>query len=178
MSPTEVFAFPLSYAQERLWFLDQLVPHSPLYNIAIASNVRVAVSPALLEKSINEIVRRHEVLRSVFGIANGQPAQIVSSELHIPLRVVNLSERSPDDRRRESVRIANEEALAPFDLGKGPLLRTTLLTQAPKSHILVLVIHHIVSDAWSTELLFSELTSTYTSLATGTPSSLRPLPIR
>lgn len=178
MTSGETFAFPLSYAQERLWFFDQLAPHSPVYNIATAWSFRMRVDPALLKNSLNEIIHRHEVLRSVFAVSQEQPVQITLPSLQIDLPVIDLEHLAADKRAEEAARLANEEAGTPFDLSRGPLVRATLLALGSQDYILVLVMHHIVSDAWSIELFGHELAAISTSLAAGVPSPLRPLPIQ
>jgi amino acid adenylation domain-containing protein/non-ribosomal peptide synthase protein (TIGR01720 family) len=169
---------PLSYSQQRLWFLDQLAPGNPFYNVPAAVPLPATIVPALLELSINAIVKRHETLRTTFTMRDEQPVQVVSAELRIPLTRINLRHLSDTERRVEALRIASEEARRPFDLAKGPLLRTTLLDLGGEGFVLLLTLHHIVSDGWSMGLLFQELTALYTAFATGQPAPLPELPIQ
>ncbi|MCA1594190.1 MAG: condensation domain-containing protein, partial [Acidobacteria bacterium] len=123
----EVFVFPLSYAQQRLWFLDQLDPGSPAYNIFDTVVFNEALNVAALEESLNEIVRRHESLRTSFVSVEGQPVQVIAPALSLPLPVLDLRHLLKSEREAEAERLSTEEAERPFDLSRGPLLRTTLL---------------------------------------------------
>jgi amino acid adenylation domain-containing protein len=176
--PRDSNTFPLSFAQERLWFMDQLVPGGSFYNIPAAMRLNFPLNSALLEKCLNEIVRRHESLRTTFSSDGGEPLQRVAPQLGIPLPVVDLSEFEPAQRESEALRLAQAEALAPFDLTRGPLVRTTLLRLAPADHVFLLTMHHIVSDGWSTGVLLRELSVLYQAFATGKPSPLAELRIQ
>ncbi len=151
-SPTtaagEAQQFPLSFAQQRLWFLDQLEPDRSVYNVPIGLRLRGSLNVASLKRSLNEIVHRHEVLRTTFPSVGGQPVQLVSGSLILSLPVVELTGLPVIERENEALRLTNEEAERPFDLARGPLLRATLLRLAPEDHVLLLTLHHIVSDAW------------------------------
>jgi amino acid adenylation domain-containing protein len=170
--------FPLSYPQERLWFLDQLQPGSSAYNIASATRISSALDPALLERSFNEIIRRHTPLRSVFAVQNGKPVQRVLPQLSIAVGFFDLSGLSPTERERRAREQADSEALAPFDLETGPLLRVGLIRLAPADHLLLLTFHHIVIDGWSFEVLMHELDVLYRAFALGEQSPLPPLPLQ
>jgi amino acid adenylation domain-containing protein len=170
--------FPLSFAQERLWFMDQLVPGGSFYNIPTAMRLNFHLNPGLLEKCLNEIVRRHESLRTTFPSEGGEPLQRVAHQLSIPLPVIDLSELEPSRREGEALRLAQAEALAPFDLTRGPLIRTTLLRLAPADHVFLLTVHHIASDGWSTGVLLRELSALYQAFANGKPSPLAELKIQ
>ncbi len=163
-----------SFGQERLWFLDRLAPGNAAYNIAVAVDLAGPLDAATLEKAINEIVRRHETLRATFEAPEGDLLQVIAPQLTVPLRVVDV-EATADDERDVEIR---REASRPFDLARGPLVRTTLLRTDACSHILVLVIHHIISDAWSINVLLEELATVYGAFAAGRPSPLKPLAIQ
>jgi non-ribosomal peptide synthetase component F len=137
-------ALPLSFAQQQLWFLDQLEPHNSAYNIREAFRLTGPLNVPALEQSFNEIVRRHESLRTSFAAEGG-------------LDVVDLQEVPKAEREKESLRLATEQARRPFDLSQAPLLRSTLLRLNKEEHMLLLTLHHIVSDGWSTGVLFREL---------------------
>jgi len=175
---------PLSFAQERLWFLDQLEPNSAAYNlwgvVLIPKMLRLALplDVGALGRSLNEIVRRHESLRTTFGSVGGRPVQVVAPEVTLPLEVVDLRRRPPGQREAEALRTAREEAEGPFDLGSGPLLRTRLLRLGDAEYVLVLCWHHIVADGWSLGVFFRELTELYNAFVRGRPSPLPELPIQ
>ena len=170
--------FPLSYAQQRLWFLAQLMPGNPFYNEQVAIPIKIALDPGLLERCMSEIVRRHEVLRTVFPTAGGQPAQVVAGELSLPLEVVDLSPMPGAERKAAAARHAYEQAQRPFDLERGPLLRLVLLKLDHADWVLLLTIHHIICDGWSLGVLTRELTALYQAYAGGQPSPLPELPIQ
>src|SRR6267143_5099632 len=123
----EVFVFPTSFAQERLWFLDQLVPGNAFYNVDQSLRLALPIDVKALEASINEIIRRHEILRTTFLEVAGEPKQIVHPSLKVAVSVVDLSGLPGAERELEAVRLATEEARKPFDLASGPLIRATLL---------------------------------------------------
>lgn len=171
-------AFPLSYAQERLWFLDQLQPGSPTYNIPLALRYPAPLNVKALRWTFNEIVRRHEILRTTFAIEDGEPVQIVAPQLDLQLPTVELSGRSSTEREAEARLLSLEEARLGFDLGRGPLLRVTLLRLGVQDHVLLITMHHIISDAWSFAILLRELRSLYEAACHGQRSSLPPLTIQ
>ncbi|MGH9893434.1 MAG: condensation domain-containing protein, partial [bacterium] len=168
----------LSFAQQRLWFLDQLEPDSSVYNVSSALRLRGPLNVAPLQRSLNEIVRRHEALRTVFPAVEGRPVQVVSPSLVLPLPVVDLSDRPTREREDKALRLANREVQLPFDLARGPLFRPTLLRLATDDHILVLTLHHIVSDDWSMGVLYRELTVLYEAFSQGRSSPLAELPVQ
>jgi amino acid adenylation domain-containing protein len=175
-APGEDF-LPLSYSQQRLWFLDQLDPGSFTYNLFSAYRLRGKLNVAALEQSFNEILRRHEVLRTVFKSKDGNPAQVVLPILRIKIPIFDLRTRaSEEDRWTEARRIFAQEAQRPFDLATGPLLRITLLRLGDDEYVLLRTMHHIVSDGWSGGVLFHELSEIYAALSTGRPSPLGDLP--
>ncbi|MBW4493512.1 MAG: amino acid adenylation domain-containing protein [Oscillatoria princeps RMCB-10] len=169
---------PLSFAQQRLWFLDKLEPGSPVYNLPTAIRLQGALNTEALTRSINEIVRRHEALRTVFAAADGEPFQEIAPTLTVQLPVVDLQHFPPEQRQVEAQRLALEEAHRPFDLAQGPLLRAALLRESEEEHLLVLTLHHIVSDAWSLDVLFRELAALYEAFCLGKPSPLPELPVQ
>ena len=171
-------AVPLSFAQQRLWFLDQFHPNSSSYNIPVAMRLTGRPDVAVLEASLNEIVRRHEVLRTTFPLHEGDPVQRIAPRLTLQIPVLDLSALPELARAREAQRRAGEEAERPFDLAVGPLLRAALLRLAPEEHLLVLTTHHIVSDAWSRAVLVRELGMLYEAFSRGEPSPLPDLPVQ
>jgi aspartate racemase len=174
----DAWIFPTSFAQRRLWFIDQVEPGSALYNVPAAFRVRGRLDPALLERSFAGVIARHEILRTTFRAIDGEPMQIVSasSDFHLPL--VDLSSLPPSTRDAEVARIIREESERPFDLRNGPLLRAALLELGPSEQALILSLHHIVTDSWSQEVLMRELTAAYSALANGSPLALPELPIQ
>ena len=166
-----------SFAQERLWFLDQMMPGSPVFNVPIAVRLSSAIDFEVLQKSVNEIVRRHEVFRTTFVTIDGRPAPLVSSDLEAKLHVVDLTSLRASEREAESHRLTNDEALRPFDLARGPLIRTSLLKLSEQESIFLLTMHHIVSDGWSIVLFFKELSTLCQVFSNGKASSLGELPI-
>ncbi|MFN0165015.1 MAG: non-ribosomal peptide synthetase [Bryobacteraceae bacterium] len=172
----DAFLFPMSFAQQRLWFLDQMTPGRTFYNLGTLLPLSFAVDAGVLERSLNEIVRRHETLRTAFRVVDGQPMQVVSPELWVPLPVTDLRDRT--DRGVEAGRLAIREVRSPFDLSQGPLIRTRLVRLEETEYLLVLALHHIVSDGWSMGVFFRELTALYTAFANEQHSPLPDLPIQ
>jgi len=169
---------PLSFSQERLWFLDRLRPGSPAYNLPFAILLRGALNPAALEAALGEVVRRHEVLRTVFREVGRQPRQIVLPHRRRALPVVDLSSLPAPVRAAAARRLASEEGQRPFDLEQGPLLRGALLRLGPEEVGLLLNMHHIVSDGWSLDVLTREIGVLYEAARAGGPSPLAELPIQ
>ncbi|MCP4696731.1 MAG: amino acid adenylation domain-containing protein [Gammaproteobacteria bacterium] len=169
---------PLSFAQQRLWFIEQLAPGCPAYNGVDARHISGPLNTAALERAFNEIVRRHEVLRTCFTMANKKVAQVIVPELTLRLAAADLRYLPAKAQPAEVQCRAKEEAQRPFDLKKTPLLRVTLLRLAPEKYILLTVIHHIVSDGWSTGIIIRELSALYEAYATDTPSPLPELPVQ
>ncbi|MDT4951892.1 MAG: hypothetical protein QOJ02_30, partial [Acidobacteriota bacterium] len=174
----EVFVFPLSYAQQRLWFLDQLEPGSSFYNIFDTLSFDAPLDALALEQSLNEIVRRHEVLRTTFADVRGEPVQVIAQSLKLPLPVVDLRHLAEDERSTEASRLSAEEYERPFNLARGPLVRAKLLRMAGEESVLLLTMHHIVSDGWSLGILSRELRTLYEAYSAGLPSPLPELPIQ
>ncbi|HKV08300.1 MAG TPA: amino acid adenylation domain-containing protein, partial [Thermoanaerobaculia bacterium] len=167
---------PLSFAQQRLWFLDRLAPGSPLYNVPTALDLTGPLDPAVLAACFGEIVRRHEALRTRFEIRESGPVQIPAPAAPFGLPVIDLSGLPPDLRALEEERRIDEEALAPFDLARPPLLRARLVRLGAREHLLLLTVHHIASDAWSMAVAVGELGVLYPAFAAGRPSPLPELP--
>ena len=172
------YMLPTTFAQERLWFLNQLEPQSPAYNIPATLRLNFSPDVAVLEQSINALIQRHEALRTTFVMLDGRPMQVVDPVLTVPLKIVDLHTLAETERKAEILRLATEELRQSFDLVKGPLLRATLLQVAPKEHILLFTIHHIVFDGWSIGVLYQELVTLYTAFAHGQSSPLPELPIQ
>jgi len=169
---------PLSFAQERLWLVDRLEPNNTAYNMPAALRLVGSLNIAALEQSFNEIVRRHEVLRTTFTEVNGQPVQAIAPSLTLRIPVVDLQALPETERDAEVLRLAAKETQLPFDLERGPLLRVTLLKLGLSEHILLLTIHHIVSDAWSNGVFIRELAALYEAFCAGQPSPLSELSIQ
>jgi len=169
---------PLSFAQQRLWFLDQLEPGSPYYNVPAAVRFTGALDVAVLEASMNEIIRRHETLRSTFETVDGQPVVRLAPAYALRLSVTDLSALPRAEREAEAQRLARLEALRPFDLACGPLMRGALFRLAADEHLFLLVLHHVVCDGWSVGVLTREVAALYTAFSRGQPSPLPPLPVQ
>src|SRR6202008_618894 len=169
---------PLSYGQQGLWFLDQWQSASPVYNCTTAVRLQGDLDREVLERTLREIVRRHESLRTPFAIEETQPVQIIHETETLSLDLIDLTKLPEADREEEAQRLATIEVRRPFDLSCGPLLRVSLLRLSENEHIAVLVVHHIISDAWSMRVLVTELTTLYQAFATGKPSPLPELPLQ
>jgi amino acid adenylation domain-containing protein len=149
--------FPTSFAQRRLWFIDQLEPANAAYIVAGSREIYDPIDVAALEKSINDVVRRQGSLRTVFGEVDGEPVQVVLADSPVLLRQMDLSTLSQEERDATLERLKKEEASTPFDLATGPLLRTTLVTHAANRHTLLFTMHHVVCDGWSLAILLGEI---------------------
>ena len=169
---------PLSFAQERLWFLAQLDPDSPIYNMHYAFQLTGLLNISGLERSLNEIMQRHEILRTTFLAVDGQPRQFISKDIALKLPIEDLRKLSVAERENEVQQQVTIETQQPFDLSQGPLMRVKLLCLAEEKHILLLTIHHIVFDGWSFNVFFHELTTLYEAFSTGKSSPLPELPIQ
>ena len=169
---------PLSFGQQRLWFLDQLEGGSATYNEFFALNINGSLQIAALEQTLTEIVRRHEILRTTFPMRNGFPVQAIAPTQTVPLPMVDLQQSPEVEQSAEVRRLAIEEQARPFDLSKGPLLRATLLRLAEESYVLLLNIHHIVCDGWSMPIFIRELSAFYEAFSKGAPSPLPELAIQ
>jgi acyl carrier protein len=169
---------PLSFSQQRLWFLDQLEPQSSVYNLPAAVRFNGWLNIPALERSFQEIIRRHEALRTRFESIEGSPVQIIVPEQHFALPIIDLGNLAESKREEGAIRLAAEEARRVFDLAKGPLVRATLLRLGETDHVLLATMHHIVSDGWSLAILIRELTTLYEAFAHGRSPQLSPLPVQ
>ena len=169
---------PLSFSQQRLWFIDQLYHGSSFYNIPSAFHLTGSLNITALQQSLNEILKRHEVWRTTFGLVNGEPVQEIAPELTWELPIINLEHLSGKDWEGEIKQFAAQEAKKPFNLANGSLVRATLLRLNEKEHVFLLTMHHIITDGWSIGVFLGELTTLYATFSTNQPSSLPELPIQ
>ncbi|MBM4090487.1 MAG: amino acid adenylation domain-containing protein, partial [Planctomycetes bacterium] len=169
---------PLSFAQERLWFLDQLEPNSPLYNVPAAVRLSGHLDAAALKSCLNQIVRRHETLRTRFVTVDGRAVQQIVETVTVELPLLDLSALPQVDRDSHVSRLATEEARQPFSLASTPLIRARLLRLATDEHVLLLTMHHIVSDGWSLGILAAELAALYDAATTGQAAPLPELAVQ
>lgn len=169
---------PLSFSQQRLWFLEQLKPGDPLYYSFQALLITGPLDVKALELSLNEITRRHEVLHTVFDTVGGDPVQRVLPFTPMSLRTINLSDVPADERHATLEKLAAEEKRRPFDIVQGPLIRALLVALSEHEHALLLTLHHIVSDGWSLGILCREMPALYEAFATGAPMPLPALPVQ
>jgi acyl carrier protein len=170
---------PLSPAQQRLWVLDQIEPNNPLYNIARSTRLKGKLNTQALIDALNEIVRRHESQRTTFAKgSDGQPVQVIAESLILEVPVIDWSGRPETEREIEARRIAAEEEQTPFDLSKGPLLRARIVKLGAEDHVLLVTMHHIVSDAWSAAIFLQEMSALYSAFTAGKPSPLPELAVQ
>ncbi|HZU69407.1 MAG TPA: amino acid adenylation domain-containing protein [Ktedonobacteraceae bacterium] len=174
----DIYAFPASFAQQGLWYIDQIHPHNTIYNLFSTLHIRTAVNTDALASSIQAIIQRHEALRTVFVAHNGQPLQMILPQLEVPFTVVDLEYLPEAARQAEMLRLANAEVQQPFDLAHGPLLRTTLFRLGAREFLLLLTIHHIIYDGWSVHVFFRELAAYYQAFDKGSPLALPALPVQ
>ena len=167
-------SFPLSFSQQRLWFLDQFEPGNPFYNLMMAVRLIGRLDMRAFQLTFHEIIRRHETLRTNFRLSGGQPIQIISDDCDLTINIANVSESGEEAANR----IIFEESQRPFDLANDRLLRVTLVQLGNEDHIVVLTMHHIISDGWSMGVLISELSELYTSYASGREPQLPDLPVQ
>jgi amino acid adenylation domain-containing protein len=171
-------SLPAAIAQEHFWLFEQLLPSLPLFNISYVVRLRGALKIEALEDSVSEIVRRHEVLRTTFATVNGQLIQVIAPTWHIPMTIRDLRRLPESAQEDEAQRLLQEESQRPFDLTQGPLLRGCILRLGEQEHLLLVTLHHIISDGWSLGVLVHELAVLYDAFATGTPSPLAELPMQ
>ena len=169
---------PLSFAQQRLWFLAQLEPDSWFYNLPFVLRLKGMLDVSALEESFRELIRRHEVLRTTFATIEGQPVQVIAPESVFSLSMVDLAMLPPSERDADSRRVATEEAQRPFDLDKDQPIRGRLVRMDAGEHLLLVTLHHIAADAWSLTVLVRELTALYAAISAGRPPPLPPLPVQ
>lgn len=169
---------PVSLTQQRVWFLEQLEPGGTAYHIPLALRVHGAINISLLQRSLDEIVRRHEALRTTFASHDGQPIQCIREQLQVPLVLTEALDLTGEQQEQQIAHFIQQETQTPFDLVNGPLLRMNLLRLATHEHIIVIVLHHIIADFWSVSLFFEELIGLYKAYGTGGPSPLADLPVQ
>ncbi|MDE3103531.1 MAG: AMP-binding protein, partial [Acidobacteriota bacterium] len=169
---------PLSFAQQRLWFMDQLEPENPLYNVAYAARLYGPLRLDLVERSLQEIVKRHESLRTTFSAHNDEPVQQIHPSIELPFQVTDLTMLPEEDRLEQARALARAAVRTPFQLSRGPLIRVHLFHLAEEENALVINTHHIISDRWSLGVLSRELVALYTAMEEGLPSPLPELTIQ
>ncbi|HEU5130598.1 MAG TPA: condensation domain-containing protein, partial [Pyrinomonadaceae bacterium] len=169
---------PLSFAQQRLWFLDQLEPGNTAYNMPILLHIEGELDLDVLERCVAEIVHRHDILRTTITTAGGNPVQVVTAKENWYLPVVDLSGLPGDYSFAAAMRDAREEAQRPFDLTRGPLLRAVVWRLKGNNHLLLVSMHHVISDGWSVGVFSTELSALYNAFKDGQPSPLPELPIQ
>ena len=168
----------LSFAQQRLWFMDQCEPNSSVYNMTSALRIRGRVNIGALERSLKEIIERHEILRTVFPVMGGVPIQAIRPSEESALEVMDVRGATREARKEQGQRLCEEETRRPFDLAKGPLFRSVMIRLGEDDQILSMTMHHIVSDGWSMRILHRELSVLYRAFSRGEPSPLSPSPIQ
>lgn len=185
LGETEVYVFPASFGQKRLWFLDQLEPGSPFYNLPFAVRLQGNLNVPVLEQSFQVIIERHEVLRTALITVDEEPVQAIASlgtsnapEVTLNIPIINLENLPESERETQALKIATEEAQSPFVLSEYPLMRVKLLRLHEQEHILLLTVHHTVFDGWSIGILLRELAAVYTNFSTGKPSPLSELSLQ
>ena len=169
---------PLSFAQQRLWFLHELEPTSSFYNVPVAVRLRGGLQIDAMQRTLNEIVQRHESLRTSFPTIDAQPVQSIAPALTLDLPLIDLSTSREEEREHEAQRRATEEARAPFNLATGPLMRASLVRLGAEDHVLLVTMHHIVSDGWSMGVLIKEVGALYRAFIENEPSPLAELPVQ
>jgi len=169
---------PLSYAQERLWFLDQLNPGSPAYNISLRLVLVGPLDLRAFRAALTELAARHAVLRTRFPFLDGRPVQQIAHVAEIPMPLVDLVALEPERREEAAHRVAAAEALLAFDLALGPLVRASLLRLEGERHVILLTLHHSIADGWSMAILMREVAALYAAFREGRPSGLEPLEVQ
>lgn len=170
--------FAASFNQQQLWFIDQLEPGNSVYNLPFALRLRGHLNRTALQRSLHQLIERHEILRTTFRTESGVPVQMVTAEIALELPVVNLETSPTLEREAEAQRLMQEEAARPFDLNRGPLVRAQLLHLDVEDYVLLLTFHHIIFDGWSVEILLRELAAGYTAHCAGKRLELPELPIQ
>ncbi len=173
-------SFPLSFAQQRLWFLNHFEPESPEYNIPQALRITGEMDPAVMQRALREVVRRHETLRTTFRSEEGTPAQVIAQVVDMEVPFLDVRERvaNPAEVWNEALRMAAADAKEPFDLTLGPLMRTRLYRTGLREHLLYYNVHHIAYDGWSQGIFARELAAVHDAFAAGQPSPLAELPVQ
>ena len=168
----------LSFGQQQLWFLKQLEPENVAYNMPLAVRLRGMLDVAILQRCFDEVVVRHEVLRTTFRILDGEPVQVVGDPVAVRVGLEDLSGLIESEREDQTRARAAQQACEPFDLEAGPLLRARLLRLGDAEHVLLVTMHHIVSDGWSLCVFFRELAALYEAFSRGQCSPLPPLAVQ
>jgi len=176
--PADGAGLPLSFAQERLWFLDRLIPDNPVYHVPLTTRLRGRLRWPVLAASLNEVAARHEVLRTTFACVDDLPVQVIGPVLRLDPPVVDLAGLPAARREPEAQRLLDREIARPFDLAHGPLARALLVRLEREDHLALFNLHHIVADGWSLGVLVQELGALYRAFAAGEPSPLPPLPVQ
>src|ERR1051325_9058659 len=169
---------PLSFAQESLWFIDQLAPGSNAYNVPVVLQLNGRLQRAILETALNEILRRHEILRATFPATDGDPTQVISPFEARTLPREDLREQAPTQREARTRELIRQETHQPFDLAHGPLVRWRLVRLTEEEHLLIITMHHIVSDGWSMSVFFRELQMLYDATLNDRTAPFPDLPIQ
>lgn len=170
--------FPLSFGQQRLWFLHQFEPDSSSNNMPVVVRFTGNLNVAVLEESLREVVRRHEVLRTTFPAVNGKPTQVIATDVSLTLPIIDLQQVPDEQREAEAHLLATKEAHQPFDLANGPILRVLLLRFCDREHLLIWNMHCIVCDGASSDLFYQDFTTIYKAFSAGKPSPLTPLSVQ
>ncbi len=174
----EFFIFRLSFAQERLWFLEQLEPGNTSYNISNVLQLDGQLNLPALERAVQEIYQRHEILRTTFKVIDGVPCQIVPATATLKLSLFDLQEIEKEEQVNKVEHLISLEAKTPFNLSTDPLVRISLLKLAEKSHVLQITVHHIIADVWSIRIFIRELSQLYQAFCRDEPWPLPELPIQ
>jgi amino acid adenylation domain-containing protein/non-ribosomal peptide synthase protein (TIGR01720 family) len=172
--------YPLSFAQQRLWFLNNFEPESPEYNIPQALRIEGELDPEVMQRALRELVRRHEALRTTFRSIEGEPAQVIAQvvDMEVPFTDARARVNDPADAWGEALRLAVADAREPFDLTLGPLMRARLYRTAEREYLLYYNVHHVAYDGWSIGIFARELAAIYDAFAAGLPSPLPELPVQ
>ncbi|MEH2377490.1 MAG: amino acid adenylation domain-containing protein [Nostoc sp.] len=169
---------PLSFGQQRLWFLHQFEPDSSSNNMPVVVRFTGNLNVAVLEESLREVVHRHEVLRTTFPAVNGKPTQVIATDVSLTLPIIDLQQVPDEQREAEAYLLATKEAHQPFDLANGPILRVLLLRLSDRKHLLIWNMHCIVCDGASSDLFYQDFTTIYKAFSAGKASPLTPLPVQ
>src|SRR5579863_1063593 len=171
-------AFPASFAQQRLWFLDRFEPGTAAYHLPYVFWIKGALRLDVLTRAFHAAIQRHASLRTVFDCVDDQVRQVVLSDLDIKIPVIDLTEVPAGERESEALRMASEESKKPFDLSEGPLLRVVVFRLGPETCLLLVVMHHIITDGWSVSRLLREVTTSYAAFVENKEPKLPELPIQ
>ncbi|TCP66053.1 amino acid adenylation domain-containing protein [Baia soyae] len=177
-NPEGYYIFPASYTQKRLWFLDELLPNTPAYTLSFPLRIRGQLNEDALKQSLQQMVHRHESLRTFFTYDDGQLMQVVIPEMELSIPIWHKEDLSDAERDEQALKLAHQDALKPFVLSKGPLIRASIVRFAEDDHVLLLSIHHIIFDGWSGNVFFRELEEGYRSLCLNEPIELGELEIQ